>query len=218
MCKIEFHILESEFDRIPHPYPASRHVPDWFKNMPPDWEQGGTLKRCPPFLTAMTAGYIVPVPFDLQLNNEQGVITFQSQHQGLASAHFFEQYRGAPFAGRRVVKFHNPWIIVTPQDYVSLITAPINRFQVPLLPLTGIVETGSYYKEVQLPMVCMLGPGQSCLLRRGDPMIQIIPMRAEPWTSQIGYLDASRRASQQAGFDVNRHEYKDKYWRKLEFS
>jgi hypothetical protein len=34
--------------------------------MPADFDQGATLKRCPPFLTAMTAGYIIPAPADVQ--------------------------------------------------------------------------------------------------------------------------------------------------------
>ena len=50
---------------------------------------------------------------------------------------------------------------MTPPDYVCLITAPLNRFEMPFVALTGIVETGSYYKEVRMPMICMLGPGQS---------------------------------------------------------
>ena len=59
---IEFHTQPALLDRIPHPYPAGQHVPEWLKEMPQDFEHGGTLKRCPPFLAAMTAGYIIPAP------------------------------------------------------------------------------------------------------------------------------------------------------------
>ena len=40
--------------------------------MPTDYENGGTLKRCPPFLEAMTAGYIIPIPADLSLEMDAG--------------------------------------------------------------------------------------------------------------------------------------------------
>lgn len=218
MCRIEFHVSAPELARLPHPYPASRHVPDWFKNMSADWENRGTLKRCPPFLTAMTAGYIIPAPADVRLSmSPQGEFEAYGRLNFL-SGHFAAQFEGSPFAASRVIKFHNPWIIVTPPEYVCLITAPINRFELPFTPLTGIVETGTYYKEVQLPMACAMRPGESFDLRRGDPMIQVIPFRRDAWTAGTAALDPARRAAQQALFDADPHAYKGQFWRKIEFS
>ncbi len=218
MSQIEFHVTATELAHIPHPYPASRHLPNWFKNMAADHDQGGTLKRCPPFLTAMTAGYIIPAPADVQFYmsadgqlSAYGTINF-------LSTHFPKQYEGSPFTAKRVVKFHNPWIIVTPPEYVCLITAPINRFEIPFLPLTGIVETGAYYKEVQLPMACLLEPGQTFVLPRGAPMVQVIPIRREEWTSRTAPIDHAHREEQQVRFNVNPHAYKDEFWKKMQFS
>ena len=218
MCRIEFHAPAAEFDRIPHPYPAGRHVPEWFKNMPAEFEKGGTVKRCPPYLTAMTAGYIIPAPADVRLTmNSQGKISAIGEVPFIGS-HFQQQFAGSPFASSTVLKFINPWIIVTPPDHVCLITAPINRFEMPFMALSGIVETGAYYKEVHLPMVCLLGPGQSYDLRCGMPMIQVIPIAREDWTMGKGHIDMVQRSRQQVGFDANPHEYKERYWKRLEFS
>src|SRR5262249_46720951 len=96
-------------------------------------------------------------------------------------------------------------------------TAPVNRFAAPLLALSGIVETGSYYKEVQLPMACLLTPGQAFDMPCGSPMIQVIPMRREAWTSGVERLDDSRRQEQQSVFDTELHAYKGRFWRKLQF-
>jgi hypothetical protein len=222
MCPIEFHLTESQLDLVPHPYPASRHVPEWFKGMAADFtsgsEQGGTLKRCPPYLAAMTAGYVIPAPADVRL-----LMTPQGQFEArgkvpFLSTHFPEQVAGAPFAGSEVVKFHNPWIIVTPPEYVCLITAPINRFELPFVPLTGIVETGVYYQEVHVPMICAMRPGQTYELRQGAPMIQVIPMRRDDWQGKVGPIDQAKRAEQQAMFQANRHFYKDHFWQKVTFS
>src|SRR5262245_6479359 len=150
MSVIEFHLAEVMRGKIPHPYPASRHIPDWFKDMPSDNESLATLKKCPPFLEAMTAGYIIPAPADLRITMSDRGITVDGKYEFLTLHHPLE-YQGAPFTQKIVIKFHNPWIIVTPPDYVCLITAPVNRFEMPFLPLSGIVETGTYYKEVQLP-------------------------------------------------------------------
>ena len=77
---------------------------------------------------------------------------------------------------------------MTPPEYVCLITAPVNRFNTPLMALTGIVETGAYYKEVHLPVICTLAPGQR-FDARGTPIIQVIPIRREAWTSEMNILN-----------------------------
>src|SRR5688572_2512404 len=66
------HFIESHAehpDRHPAPYPASRAVAQWLKDMPMDrpFQQSGpdgpqtvqvpTVKQCPPFIEAMTCGY-----------------------------------------------------------------------------------------------------------------------------------------------------------------
>jgi hypothetical protein len=217
MCEIQFHLAAEMLGTIPAPYPASQHVPPWFRNTAAEFPLGGTLKKCPPYLTAMAAGYIIPAPADLRLimstNRElaaEGTVSY-------ISAHFPQQYAGAPFESYPVVKFENPWIIVTPPEFVCLITGPINRFELPFVPLAGIVETGRYYKEVQLPMACLLQPGQSYELRADEPMIQVVPLRRDAWAAKIAPLDRARRAEQQALFDVNPHTYKERFWQKLPF-
>jgi hypothetical protein len=217
MCQIEFHQVELMRGKIPEPYPASKHIPEWFKELPA--ERGGltTVKRCPPFLDAMTAGYIVPAPADLRvLMTDQGVKVIPGKYEFLM-LHNPLEFQGAPFGCLPVIKFVNPWIIVTPPEFVCLITAPINRFDMPFFPLTGIVETGVYYKEVQLPLVCIMRPGEVYDLPCGAPMIQVIPFRREEWNSRTDNIDVAHRAEQQAKFNVNPHTYKDEYWKKIQF-
>jgi hypothetical protein len=192
MLEIQFVQTQHFPGKIPEPYPAARHIPEWFTNLSPE---GSTEKRIldhfPPFSGAMTAGYIIPAPGDLRITFDYG-FTPVGEYQFLAQ-HARAQYAGSSFAGRTVVKFYNPWIIVTPPDYVCLITAPINRFEMPFVALTGIVETGQYYAEVALPMICMMALGETYDVRRGTPMIQVIPFRREDWTSRLETFGADDR-------------------------
>jgi hypothetical protein len=218
MCEIEFHLHPDMLAATPAPYPASQHIPDWFRNMAAEFPLGGTVKKCPPYLAAMSAGYIIPAPADLRLVlNADRQLSAYGQLNYL-STHFPQQYAGTPFETYPVVKFENPWIIVTPPDYVCLVTAPINRFELPFAPLAGIIETGTYYKEVHLPMVCLMQPGQVYDLRAGSPMIQVLPLRREEWHGRTVPMDLARRAEQQALFDVNKHTYKEEFWRKMSFT
>src|SRR5687768_12165698 len=71
---IEFQIRADLKDDVPRPYPAKSAIPDWYRNMPTEAATPGfsTVKRCPPFLDAMTAGYIIPVPTDITLSVHAG--------------------------------------------------------------------------------------------------------------------------------------------------
>jgi hypothetical protein len=217
MRRIEFHATGEFLGEFPHPYPAREHVPGWMKGMAVDFEHGGTVKRCAPFVTAMTAGYIIPAPADATLMMSAAgefSATGKAQYLGL---HFAGQFKGSPFEGMRVVKFMNQWVIVTPPEYVCLITAPVNRFELPFKALTGIVETGSYYREVHLPMVCEMKAGETYRLLRGSPMIQVIPILREEWEHGVREMDAEKRGKQQEMFKEDVHFYKEKFWKGMRF-
>jgi hypothetical protein len=219
MSVVEFHTRPEHIDQIPHPYPASEQLPEWLKEMPTDWDKGGTIKRCPPFLAAMTAGYIIPAPSDSTLYmSEKGELTASGKDFNYLGLHFPEQTAGTPLGKARIVKFINPWVIVTPGEYVCFITAPLNRFQIPFTALSGIVETGEFYREINLPMACALQPGQRYRLLRGMPMIQVIPMRREEFASKVGTIDAAKHAQQDAMFEASPHFYKEHFWKKMSFS
>jgi len=216
---IEFHRSTLLTGDIPEPYPANRHVPEWLKAMPAASPKGGTVKRCAPFLEAMTAGYIIPAPGNVRFTKKEG--------RGLAAAydafefihpHSTEDYDGSPFSDKMVVKFANPWIIVTEPDVACLITAPLNRYEIPFMAITGIVETGEFYKQVAQPMICTMRPGDVFILKRGEPMIQVIPFRRDDWTSRTTVIDEPRLAAQVARLQANPHDYKERHWKKVHFS
>lgn len=217
MSVIEFHTPANQLGLFPHPYPAIRAVPEWFKAVPQEAGGHNTVKRCPPFLEAMTAGYVIPAPCDVHFKVlPDGEMVWSAKYQ-IITTHFPDQYAGAPWERQTVVLFRNPWVIHTPPDYCALVTAPVNHHNTPLVPLTGLVETGAYYKEVHFPMILMLGPGQGYTVRRGDPVVQVIPFRREQWSSAVKPLDEARRTESRELFETNPHAYKDTVWKKLEW-
>jgi hypothetical protein len=60
---------------LPPPIPAAQGLPDWFKMMPPQAfnplhaRMGDTVKRCPPFIDAMTFGFLIPLICDVKVDN-----------------------------------------------------------------------------------------------------------------------------------------------------
>ncbi len=85
---IQFHATAEDLDCIPHPVPAYKKMPEWYKKLKPEISglakaEKGTVKRCVPVLEAVSQGYIIPLWADLQVQvayqhefaNEQGNVT-----------------------------------------------------------------------------------------------------------------------------------------------
>src|SRR6266566_4805981 len=134
------------------PTPASRNVAEWYKDLPIEApsineppEVIPTVKRCPPFLEAMSCGYIIPFCTDAIFTTDaRGDLAFEA-NAPLIETHDPAQFRGTPFGSAVLVKFVNPWIIRTPPGYSTLILPLLNRFHIPFLILSGVVETDNYY-------------------------------------------------------------------------
>ena len=62
----------------PPPIPALQGLPDWLRSMPAQAFSGlsagedDTVKRCPPFIDAMTSGFLMPLISDLRVENGEG--------------------------------------------------------------------------------------------------------------------------------------------------
>jgi hypothetical protein len=153
MPLIEFHAEPELFGKIPEPFPAVRAVPDWLKELLVDREGEPTIKRCAPFLQAVTTGYIIPVPFDVHFwFTPEGELFFRGEGN-MPQRHLASQQVGTPFSASKIIKLINPWLVRTPPGYSTLFIRPFNRYDCPLVPLTGLVETDTYYEAVQLPSV-----------------------------------------------------------------
>jgi hypothetical protein len=225
---IEFHAFDPS--RFPAPYPASRAVPQWLKDMPaeqpvqasspagPPAGQVPTVKRCPPFLESMTCGYLIPLPGDVVFTREaSGVLRFEAQGK-IVDTQLPQEIRGTPMQGQLVVKFINPWVIKTPPGYSTLFLQPLNRFDMPFQVLSGLVETDTYYRPVHFPTVCLMRPGTSFTLKRGTPIAQAVPLLREAWESRPGTSDAAARQQIEQEMAAGRNDfYKDRHWKKKSY-
>ena len=81
---------------LPRPVPAVLGLPDWFKDMPQKafsallQEEQLTVKKCPPFIDAMTYGFLIPLVADLRVEN--GKLSWDREVPGGA----FSNYSRSP--------------------------------------------------------------------------------------------------------------------------
>lgn len=216
---IEFHAIGHQ--RFPPPYPASRNIPDWYKHLAAECSTNDpqeptlpTIKRCPPFLEAIASGYIIPLADDIQFTTDaRGNLSFACKND-IVHTHNPGQYKGTPFGSTVIVKFINVWIIRTPPGYSTLLVQPMNRFHVPFVMLSGVVETDNWYLEIHFPAICQLPPNSQYLMKKGTPLMQAVPFAREQWQSAATEYEKETREEAQAAMKQNLHVYKDEHWRK----
>lgn len=227
--RIEFHAPAHLLEHLPHPIPAAKCIPDWLSSMPTHVptaassphvaEPVGTVKNCMPFRDAMACGYIIPVPTDITftMEGDQLRIDVADFDLPLVGFHNGDQLLGAPYANMPIVKFHTPWLIRTPAGYSTLVLPPLNRFATPFHLLSGLVETDTYYRQVAFPAICTLRPGETFKFARGSPLVQVVPMARESWTSTVAPWDAEANAAQDRQWEADRHMYRDAHWAKKNY-
>jgi hypothetical protein len=202
---------------FPRPFPARQGAPDWLKDIPPERATAegrtvGTVKKCPPFVDALTAGYFIPLVADVTFRmGNDGILDFSAELP-IVGTHNPEQVRGTPLEGRPLVKFSNPWIVRTPAGYSCLFTHPINRFDLPFHILSGVIETDRHYLEANFPAICLLAPGQTVTLKRGTPIMQVIPFKRDTWKSSVAHTDAEHHGQIEQEFGEDRARYRNHYW------
>lgn len=193
------------FGTLPPPVPANLGVPDWIKKMPPQAFNGinqrdeDTVKRCPPFIDAMTHGFLMPLMCDLRVENGEflwdnaippsGGVNFPRSPIGFHDA---SQVIGSPLFGddRYVIKFHNFWTIEAPEGYSMLFTHPLNRFDLPFTTLTGLVDCDRYVDNwIHFP-AHWHDMNFSGVLPKGTPVAQCFAVKREDWSLKTAPFNA----------------------------
>ncbi len=185
---IRFRCRPEDRDVIAPPVPAKTVLPDWFRKLPAvdqdklsATDTGLTVKRCMPFLDAMTTGWVIPLAATVRLEISSGGTKVDAGwdfDRTMVSNHGAHQLRGHPGADRPPCKFHNYWTVQTPPGWSCLFIHPLNRPNGVFEIVSGIVDTDSYLSEIHFPFFATGNDGLH-VLERGSPLVQIIPFCRE---------------------------------------
>jgi hypothetical protein len=225
--------LSKEFEP---PELASKNIPDWYKNME-SYMGGtkklnghginqGTIKRCMPVFDAMTAGYLILLPADVNVSIKEYTPTdpktgevipdlptkmmhhFEWCSFNTVGFHPVEQAPDHPLHnGNPYPKWMNPWSIRTPKGYSTLFVQPMHR-DAPFTIMPGVVDTDKYFAPVNLPMV-INDPDFEGLIPKGTPIAQVIPFKRDSWELQLG--GQKELEDQKKVADKNETKLYDKY-------
>ena len=228
---VKFHLIKDFPDQIVlPPIPSKKIVPPWFKNLSPKVEDKNlgkisSVKRCMPFLDAMTAGYTMLMHMDALIElTPEGKIHLpylDDHHRALVErwnpieSHPASQVKGSAFENMTILKYMNPWVIETPKDYSVLYLPCINRLESPIIPLTGLVDSDVYNNVVNIPFIhTELEPGGRVFIPAGTPICQVIPVKRDIWTQKVTMLDKQELKNvsrMRKEMDKDREDYYMKY-------
>jgi hypothetical protein len=201
---------------LPRPIPAILGLPDWFKALPQKafsatlQSEQMTVKKCPPFIDAMTSGFLMPLAADLSVENgefswDRDVPSgaFTSYPRSPIDFHDSTQVAGTPLydEDRFIIKFNNFWTVELPEGYSLLVTHPINRHDLPFVTLTGLVDADRYRDNFIHFPARWRDPDFAGTLHAGTPVAQCIPIKREHWNAHFETItgDAVARLHDTAG-------------------
>lgn len=192
--EVRFRCDPALIDLLPRPLAAREALPGWLHSMPSKAfsEVHGlevrTVKQCPPFIDAMSYGFVIPLPCDVQV--EPGLLSWDwdlpplivdGHTRSPISFHVAAQATGAPFHPglSHVVKFNCFWTIELAPGWSLFATHPVNRLDLPFRTLTGLVDADRFNDLGIFFPALWTDPDFRGVLPRGTPIAQCFAVPRE---------------------------------------
>ena len=220
---IEFYIPDDMNVESYRPVPGDRSIPEWYRKMqtrldpkhlpenvnPEDYAGPGkslTIKRCMPVLDAMSGGYVIKAPVDINIRAYQTEddVKFDAEWgKSGFSDHGFIHYHGTWQLGTHslfntvppsaiALKLVSWFCIKTPPGYSCMFHSHTNNDQLKDLGIefmSGIVDTDTYNLEINFPFLFTNLDPNGIHIPQGTPLVQVFPFKRETWSHEVKSLD-----------------------------
>ena len=197
------------------PKPTIKTIPDWYRKadrfaidprtqkaweMPDGSGKIPTWKACPAIFDIMGTGYVYRTPCDVEF--------FEDEHGEIQCKVLDELNKD--FVGDRppMAQFESPlgyhskhfawwadWAVEVPEGYSVLYTQPFNRFELPFLTTSGIIDNDHVHLPGTMPF--FVAKGFTGIIPAGTPYAQMLPFKREDWDSEVDvsiqYEDMARK-------------------------
>jgi hypothetical protein len=223
------------------PAESKKYIPNWYKRLSkfhksnslnklhPINDRGtdgsaASTKLCMPFFDALTSGYLITLPYDLLITDDNGkpLISFQGPEniqplklrdpQGNELLQIPTGYSDMHFV------WCMPISIKLPDGYSFLITHPFNRFDLPFITMTGIIDANfALQPNSNLPF--FIKQGFEGMVPQGTPIAQILPFKRESWqlNKKNGLVLEGENILRKSK-SVFYNWYKKTYWERKEYN
>jgi hypothetical protein len=180
----------------------SKNLPDWYREYDryakdrngeyiEDPNLGGkipTWKACPAIYDTFGAGYLYRVPCDIKIerlpngnlkatvldSRYQEFIQTRGMMEGFATPPGFEAFHFAWFPS---------WACQVPDGYSVLYAQPFNRYDLPFITTSGIIDNDKVHLPGSMPF--FIKQGWEGIIEAGTPFTQLLPFKRDDWKSEI---------------------------------
>lgn len=184
------------------PRPTVKSIPGWYKDAdlfainpvtqkpwvnPNDGGKVPTWKSCPAILDVMTSGYVLTTPCDIEIYNTNKRIMAKALDKKCQD--FVDIRTPLPQFVHPMGYDENhfawwiDWGVSVPDGYSILYTHPMNRFDLPFISTSGIVDNDKVHLPGTMPFFVIRG--WTGIIPAGTPYSQLIPFKRENWNSDI---------------------------------
>lgn len=224
---------ESVFEAYPNAVSTAKsHIPEWYKKIPKFKNKGElneqkglelTLKGCMPFIDAISCGYMITLPYDIYVKDNNGYpLLFWRDLPDFQTPRQRDQVADKSLVPTGHYELEYTWntcvSIEAPKGYSMLLTHPLNRYDLPFTTLSGIIEGGlSTDPHGNYPFY--IKKGFEGFIEQGTPIIQIIPFKQDAWKSEKtdGVLKKSHFQGQELSLKFFGW-YKNTIWNRKDYS
>ena len=228
--KIKFFAASKNFELIDNPIlPSYNEVPKWWKEMSPttDLEPvvyksrfSSTVKRCVPFLDALTTGYMIYMPCDVEIKKIDGVThAIWNVNEQIMDKDNISRHAGLPVPeghSNEIWRVSAPSVIATPKGHSILITHPFNRFDLPFTVLSGVIDSD----KLQGPMSINIHLKYNFegIIEKNTPLAQVFPFARIEWEHEV--LPVNQELILKNDWKINstlQRAYQKLFWQKKNY-
>lgn len=217
---------------FPMPVPSTRAIPQWYRDMPlytngdkePRLTPGNSSpKACMPVFDAMTAGYMMLTPHDIEIRIFPEQPDVPQLHTSYLGPSIIKE-RAEDLAGMMpalpgftagVFIWHTAFEAITPPGYSMLYTHPLNYDDLPFRTSSGFMDNDIYGHSGSIPFSVL--KGWEGVIPKGTPFLQMIPIKRESWTHFANEKVLEDESETAIPRTVRRGYYRDIFWQKKEY-
>jgi hypothetical protein len=156
-----------------------------------DYGKIPTWKACPAIMDAFSTGYVLKTPCDITFfKTASGSIDvkvedpkhkdFCTKRSAMPQFEHPKGYYTDHFA------WYSEWGLELPEGYSALFMTPMNRFDLPFLNTTGVVDSDNVHLLGTFPF--FITKDWEGIIPAGTPYMQILPFKREDWSHKVEFL------------------------------
>ncbi len=206
---------------------SKNFIPEWYKkttkflsgnSVPNILPLNMSFKACSPFIDSFTSGYMIPLAVDIAIDQSSNgpLISWVNPTETyvVQREKTLNEKLPTPIG---FSENHYAWFtqhtIKIPKGYSALITHPLNRYDLPFITMSGIIDGEFAMYPGNLPV--FFSSTFSGIIKAGTPIAQILLFKTENWESkknldiiEYGRLINKKTHNAAIGF------YKETFWKK----